>query len=318
MSAIAAQNLLANPYSRLSSFSPNTHFPSRTFFPSLSSTRFSNLPQFRTPSSNSSNPVNFDSVAARHWAVGAFPPDGSFRRAGGAANLNLDAFLSVVEFLCLAPSAAISIGFAVNSSFQRPVFTWLGNRFLVWQWQFVLLAAAVAVGASIRRRQWSRICANARKTEDPVAVLVGRIEKLEDDLRSSATIIRVMLRQIEKLGIRFRVTRKALKEPISEAAALAQKNSEATRALVLQEEILEKELSEIQKVLLAMQDQQQKQVDLILAIGKIGKVWDRKRGPSQRQEAIETCNSAEAGQKQLEISQIQSLTTQKEAKTESP
>jgi hypothetical protein len=46
--------------------------------------------------------------------------------------------------------------------------------------------------------------------------LVGRIEKLEEDLRSSATIIRVLSRQLEKLGIRFRVTRKALKEPIAE------------------------------------------------------------------------------------------------------
>lgn len=38
-----------------------------------------------------------------------------------------------------------------------------------------------------------------------------------------------------------------------QTAALAQKNSEATRALAVQEEILEKELGEIQKVLLAMQ-----------------------------------------------------------------
>jgi hypothetical protein len=36
-------------------------------------------------------------------------------------------------------------------------------------------------------------------------------------------------------------------------AALAQKNSEATRALALQENILEKELGETQKILLAMQ-----------------------------------------------------------------
>jgi len=36
-------------------------------------------------------------------------------------------------------------------------------------------------------------------------------------------------------------------------AALAQKNSEAARALALQSDILEKELGEVQKVLLAMQ-----------------------------------------------------------------
>lgn len=36
-------------------------------------------------------------------------------------------------------------------------------------------------------------------------------------------------------------------------AALAQKNSEATRALAAQEDVLEKELGEVQKVLMAMQ-----------------------------------------------------------------
>lgn len=40
---------------------------------------------------------------------------------------------------------------------------------------------------------------------------------------------------------------------LTKTAALAQKNSEATRALAVQEDILEKELGEIQKVLLAMQ-----------------------------------------------------------------
>lgn len=39
----------------------------------------------------------------------------------------------------------------------------------------------------------------------------------------------------------------------TKTAALAQKNSEATRALAVQGDILEKELGEIQKVLLAMQ-----------------------------------------------------------------
>lgn len=40
---------------------------------------------------------------------------------------------------------------------------------------------------------------------------------------------------------------------LGKTAALAQKNSEATRVLAAQQEILEKELGEIQKVLLAMQ-----------------------------------------------------------------
>ncbi|KAG2305575.1 hypothetical protein Bca52824_034226 [Brassica carinata] len=104
--------------------------------------------------------------------------------------------------------------------------------------------------------------------------LIRRLEKLEEDLKTSTTIVRVLSRHLEKLGIRFRVTRKALKEPISETAALAQKNSEATRVLAAQQEILEKELGEIQKVLLAMQDQQRKQLELILTIAKNGKLFE--------------------------------------------
>ncbi|CAN7005122.1 unnamed protein product [Brassica oleracea var. botrytis] len=117
-----------------------------------------------------------------------------------------------------------------------------------------------------------RIC---RGTSDGEGTnLIRRLEKLEDDLKTSTTVVRVLSRHLEKLGIRFRVTRKALKEPISETAALAQKNSEATRVLAAQQEILEKELGEIQKVLLAMQDQQRKQLELILTIAKNGKMFE--------------------------------------------
>lgn len=130
-----------------------------------------------------------------------------------------------------------------------------------------------------------------------------RIEKLEEDLKSSLTVVRVLSRQLEKLGIRFRVTRKALKDPIAETAALAQKNSEAARALAVQSDILEQELGEIQQVLLAMQEQQRKQLDLILAIGKAGKLWESKPEISDRQDTLEMSNSAEGVVKQ-EVHQI--------------
>ncbi|CAA7395131.1 unnamed protein product [Spirodela intermedia] len=156
---------------------------------------------------------------------------------------------------------------------MKPLQSSLGNA--LFAWQFVLLVGAVAIGKMIRQRQWQRFCRDNGASVN----LLDRIEKVEDDLRSSATIIRVLSRQLEKLGIRFRVTRRTLKEPISETAALAQKNSEATRALAMHEDILEKELGEIQKVLLAMQEQQQKQLELILAIGKAGKVIDSRTDP---------------------------------------
>ncbi|OAY78119.1 hypothetical protein ACMD2_06979, partial [Ananas comosus] len=173
---------------------------------------------------------------------------------------SFDAVLSAVEVLCIVPPAIYSIGCLIGSvlppaaakQFQASA----GNKLFVWQ--YFLLVGALEIGCLIRWRQWRRLY---RVNGSGVSVdLIGRIEKVEEDLRSSTTIIRVLSRQLEKLGIRFRT------------AALAQKNSEATGALAMQEDILEKELGEIQKVLLAMQEQQQKQLELILAIGKAGKL----------------------------------------------
>nr|XP_010939683.1 uncharacterized protein LOC105058438 isoform X2 [Elaeis guineensis] len=175
--------------------------------------------------------------------------------------LSLNKLLSVAEVLCIVPPAIYSIGCLVGS-----VLPGVAKPF-----------------------QWQRLY---RVNENGVnADLVRRVEKVEQDLQSSVTMVRVLSRQLEKLGIRLRVTRKALKEPINETAALAQKNSEATRALALQEDILERELGEIQKVLLAMQEQQQKQLELILAIGKTGRLLDSKRGSVSEQDGIGTRNS---------------------------
>ncbi|KAL6993167.1 hypothetical protein U1Q18_011284 [Sarracenia purpurea var. burkii] len=308
---------MSHPYRNLlpNSNSPiNVHITSLKlppFFISSLRKSSSSSPHLRIPWTQSSNQTRFISFKTHHWPVKVFNSDRTVQKADGINSIiNLDAFLSIVEFLCLASSAVISIGFAVKSaipSLQKPVFALLGDRVFVWQ--FVILVGAVAIGGSIRRRQWSRICADCSKTGNSGVNLAERIEKLEEDLRSSATIIKVLSRHVEKLGTRFRDTRKALKEPISEAVALAQKNSEATRALAVQADILEKELSEIQKVLLAMQQQQEKQLKLILAITKIGKLWSRKRVPSQEQEAIETRNSAGKATKQT----IQSLALLKEA-----
>ncbi|XP_041008762.1 uncharacterized protein LOC121252969 isoform X2 [Juglans microcarpa x Juglans regia] len=127
----------------------------------------------------------------------------------------LDSFLSIVELLCLVSSVAVlSIGFlAALSSSKKAVLVEMGNRVSVWGVLF--LAGGAAIGAWIRRRQWRGMCRETVKGGVHVNLL-ERVEKLEEDLRSSTTIIRVLSRQLEKLGIRFRVTRKALKEPIAE------------------------------------------------------------------------------------------------------
>ncbi|KAK6923350.1 hypothetical protein RJ641_011654 [Dillenia turbinata] len=259
------------------------------------------------------NSLKFHQIRHWQWQIRVFESDGTTSSTTSSESFtdsfNFDSFLSVLETFCLSVSAIVSFGCAANLA-PKP----LASRVLVWQG--VLLVAAVAVGVVIRRRQWRRISGVSIKSGNGGrggADIVERIEKLEEDLRSSATIIRVLSRQLEKLGIRFRVTRKALNEPIAETAALAQKNSEATRALAAQEDILEKELGEIQMVLLAMQEQQQKQLDLILAIGKSGKLLENKRETVKEHDRVGACNSAKEAPVKTEIRQTQAMPGQKGA-----
>ncbi|XP_068643811.1 uncharacterized protein [Aristolochia californica] len=233
-----------------------------------------------------------DCLPETRWRVRAFDfgIDETLKR-DGFDRFHLDSVLSIVEVLCIAPSLIFSIGCAVNYAvwgsqklFQVSLANW------VFVWQFVFLVWAVTISSVIRRRQRQRIYKDSNKAGNPSFNIIERIEKLEEDLKGSATIIRVLSRQLEKLGIRFRVTRKALKQPITETAALAQKNSEATRALAMQEDILEKELGEIQKVLLAMQEQQQKQLDLILALSKFGKLREVHRDSVSDHQTTKTRN----------------------------
>lgn len=121
---------------------------------------------------------------------------------------DLGSFVSFAEALCILSSAVISVVLAVN----YVVVGEIGKKVL--SLGFVGLVGSVATGSWLRRRQWMRICKGARESEG--TNLIRRLEKLEEDLKSSTTIVRVLARHLEKLGIRFRVTRKALKEPISE------------------------------------------------------------------------------------------------------
>ncbi|KAI4325659.1 hypothetical protein MLD38_031039 [Melastoma candidum] len=207
----------------------------------------------------------------------------------------LDAFLSVTEVVCLA-STAVAAGVVFG---LRRCGVVVGDRVLVWI--VAGLIGGALSGALVRRRRPGQ----GGREGDGVG-LRERVDRLEEEVRSLGTMVRVLSRQLEKLGIRFRVTRKSLKEPIAQTAALAQKNSEATRALAMQEDVLEKELHEIQKVLLAMQDQQQKQLELILAIGKTSKLLDSQRGViGQESVKNEPVGVDEAGLKQIEINQNQ-------------
>ncbi|KAF3788435.1 hypothetical protein EJ110_NYTH08672 [Nymphaea thermarum] len=223
--------------------------------------------------------------------------DGS---GGDDSKDRIDSFLEIAEVLCIASSAIFTVGVAVYSTISNahtvsisssPGMNWscLAGRLVAWQ--LVLLVGALGIGSLIRTRRWSRI--SRRNSDRQDSTVIERIEKLEEEVRSSVTIIRVLSRQLEKLGIRFRVTRKSLKGPIAETAALAQKNSEVTRALTIQEDILEKELGEVQKVLLAMQEQQQKQLELILAIAKAGRLKENNQDTVSKGRTIATSKSVQ-------------------------
>ncbi|XP_047323121.1 uncharacterized protein LOC124926857 [Impatiens glandulifera] len=263
---ITSRNLSTNPIIRASGFFTTNPLLSPIKIPKLTLSIPFNTPQQSKLLKISSPSLTTNSIAL-HRPIKSIQSD---RRAVEVQNgeISFDGFLSFVEFFCLASSMVISVGYAMNffvSTSQKPIIAWLGNRVFVLQ--SVLLVVAVTIGSIFRRRQWLRIYSGSSKYGSS-DVNLERIEKLEEDVKSSVMIVRTLARQLEKLGIRFRLTRKGLKDPISETAALARKNSEATRSLALQGDILEKELSEIQMILLAMQEQQQKQLNLILAISK--------------------------------------------------
>ncbi|KAF6152073.1 hypothetical protein GIB67_031395, partial [Kingdonia uniflora] len=258
---ITPQNLIANsksPNHHLLFNSSHIHVESlktNPYFLTTTTLSLSSNPQFEALTHKSSNPWLNCYTSSPQRRRRAIRVGATVQRAVDDGDRIFDAFLSIVEVLCLVPSVVISIGgvgwYVVLGS-KKAVMGVLGEKVFVW-WA-ALLVGAVVVGGLIRRRQWRRICRDMGGSGGGESCnVVYRVERLEEDLKSSVAIIRVLSRQLEKLGIRFRVTRKALKEPLSETAALAQKNSEATRALAIQEDLLEKELGEIQKVLLAMQ-----------------------------------------------------------------
>ncbi|KAJ8453185.1 hypothetical protein Cgig2_008069 [Carnegiea gigantea] len=321
------QNPLSNSSYRIKFYLPNT----TTHFTAITTPRYSlsynlsnPLPTQTTKKNGCPLQRNLYLLPNSFWVIKAYDSStATFDEYERSDNkFNFDSFLSVVESLCLISSVVISVGCIVNRVFFRQQnlgLLELGNRVLVF-----LLAGAVAVGSLIRTRQWRRVCGvptSKSKLDSENGNVIERIEKLEESTRSSTTIIRMLSRQLEKLGVRFQLHRKALKEPIAEfnmlaaapqqTAALAQKNSEATRALAVQADMLEKELAEVQKVLLAMQDQQQKQVELILAVAKSGKLVDTKQESPSQGQVLDEKDSGDKSLGHVDGQQIQAISGQK-------
>ncbi|KAG7031283.1 hypothetical protein SDJN02_05323 [Cucurbita argyrosperma subsp. argyrosperma] len=267
----------------------------------IASRFLTNLYQFHVHTHKLQNPNNLSFLRSYcHYGIGVFESEDIEQSDDRGGDFNLESVLLFSELFSLFASAVFLVGFVVNfvgSSSKKALWVLIGDRGLVWG--FPLLVATVVLNTWIRRRQWRRVC--GEKASGGLKVnLLDRIEKLEEDLRSSTTVIRALSRKLEKLGIRFLVTRKTVRDSIAESAALAQRNSQDTRTLAVQEDVLEKELLEIQKVLLAMQEQQQKQLELIIAIGEKEKLLKSKQRHDQEPTRTQRQNSANEESKELE------------------
>lgn len=208
--SLSTHNLLKN-YKSHSSFylkTPSLHHSS-TFTHFSKPTHFQ-FPKFQIP---------YKSLCAFHSPIGAFESDNVnfyINQEDRVRNLDFDVFLSIAELVCLVSSAVISFGIFLKP--LKPILVWLGDKVPVCQ--FLLLGAGILIGSVIRRRQWRRVCMGFSKPGRVEVNVVDRIEKLEEDVRSSGNVVRVMSKQLEKLGIRFRVTRRTLRDPIAEVTIL--------------------------------------------------------------------------------------------------
>jgi hypothetical protein len=97
-----------------------------------------------------------------------------------------------------------------------PVASSISDSLPAWQTFFLLLA--LIINAVSRARQWLK-SENRRETNyvaDASFGLEDRIKRLEEEVDSTVTIVRVLSKQLEKLGVRFRLTRRTLRDPIQE------------------------------------------------------------------------------------------------------
>ncbi|GBG65415.1 hypothetical protein CBR_g50776 [Chara braunii] len=93
--------------------------------------------------------------------------------------------------------------------------------------------------------------------------LLTRVSRVEDELQTMVKITRMLSRQLEKLGVRFRVTRRTLRDPIMETSDRSLRNAALITILSSRADRLEKEMAETQQLLLAMQEQAARQLDVL-------------------------------------------------------
>ncbi len=92
-------------------------------------------------------------------------------------------------------------------------------------WQVLPLWGAILLNVILRARQWqvpskrgTRVASDSNQGLSDSTTMMKRIQQLEEDFQNTVTTSRVLSRHLEKLGVRFRVTRRSLRDPIQEAS----------------------------------------------------------------------------------------------------
>ncbi|MCO5611181.1 hypothetical protein L7F22_065431 [Adiantum nelumboides] len=142
--------------------------------------------------------------------------------------LNADAILVVSEGICISIASVSCLASFImhESQDSRLVQSCLLEPIMPRKadlpvWQTFFLLAALIINSILRARQWQSRGHFMNSTSKLVVAdsnVEGRVLKLEEDIASSVTIIRVLSKQLEKLAVRFRVTRQTLRDPIQEVS----------------------------------------------------------------------------------------------------
>ncbi|KAH8970040.1 hypothetical protein BDL97_02G065900, partial [Sphagnum fallax] len=98
-------------------------------------------------------------------------------------------------------------------------------------------------------RQWqvpskrgTRVASDSNQGLTDFTSMIKKVQQLQEDVQNTVTTSRVLSRHLEKLGVRFSVTRQSLRDPIQEMAVVTQKTSEVVSALAQHQDVLEIEL----------------------------------------------------------------------------
>lgn len=94
-------------------------------------------------------------------------------------------------------------------------------------WYVPALWAALVINAILRAVQRSSSTKSTQKVWEERSIkdftLDQRVGQLEEEVQGVSTMAQVLSRHLEKLGVRFRVTRRTLRDPIQEVSITPRK-----------------------------------------------------------------------------------------------